>query len=387
MVINRVVGILFVALSMVAPVPPVEATGTAEFSTQPVTNGGKKWRIGYYEGGDYHQYQMTLMATVRGLMKLGWIEPTTIPSQADEQTGKLWAWLADNLASDYLEFVKDAHYSASWNEGTRARTAAALVKRLNTAKDIDLLIAMGTWAGKDLANDRHSTPTMVLSTSDPLSAGIISSVEDSGFDHVHARVDPRRYERQVRIFHEIIEFERLGVAFEDSVNGRSYAAIDVVERLSEERGFQVIRCYTKSDIPDIRVAEKSVIACFEQLVNKVDAIYITEQGGVTRRSIPELVEIANRHKIPTFSQAGAEEVQFGVLTSLSQAGFRYVGEFHAETFAMVFNGAKPNQLEQLFEEPPKIAINLRTAELIGFDPPLVLLGAADEVFDTITVPR
>ncbi len=384
MTIHRAMGILFVALSMVAP---VEAADAAEFSTQPVTNGGKKWRIGYYEGGDYLQYQMTLMATVRGLMKLGWIEPATIPRQAGEQTGKLWAWLADNLASDYLEFVKDAHYSASWDEETRMRTAVALTNRLSTEKDIDLLIAMGTWAGKDLANDRHSTPTMVLSTSDPLSAGIITSVEDSGFDHVHARVDPHRYERQVKIFHEIIGFKRLGVAFEDSVNGRSYAAIDVVERLSKERGFQVQRCYTKSDIPDISVAEKSVIDCFEELAYIVDAIYITEQGGVTRGSIPKLVEIANRRNIPTFSQAGVEEVRFGVLTSLSQAGFRYVGEFHAETFAMVFNGAKPNQLEQLFEEPPKIAINLGTAELIGFDPPLVLLGAADEVFNEIAVPR
>jgi len=384
MTIHRAMGILFVALSMLAP---VEAADAAEFSTRPVTNGGKKWRIGYYEGGDYLQYQMTLMATVRGLMKLGWIEPATIPSQGGEQTGKLWAWLADKLASDYLSFVKDAHYSASWNEETRMRTAAALMNRLNTEKDIDLLIAMGTWAGKDLANDRHSTPTMVLSTSDPLSAGIIASVEDSGFDHVHARVDPRRYERQVKIFHEIIGFKRLGVAFEDSVNGRSYGAIDVVERLSKERGFQVQRCYTKSDIPDISVAEKSVIDCFEELVGKVDGIYVTEQGGVTRGSIPKLVEIANRRNIPTFSQAGVEEVRFGVLTSLSQAGFRYVGEFHAETFAMVFNGAKPNQLEQLFEEPPKIAINLKTAELIGFDPPLVLLGAADEVFNEIAVPR
>ncbi len=384
MAVNRVVGIIFVALSIMAA---VETSDAAEFSTQPVTHAGKKWRIGYYEGGDYLQYQMTLMATVRGLMKLGWVEPATIPSQAGEQTGKLWAWLADNLASDYLEFVKDAHYSASWNEGTRTRTAAALIERLNTAKDIDLLIAMGTWAGKDLANDQHSTPTMVLSTSDPLSAGIITSVNDSGFEHVHARVDPGRYERQVRIFHEMIGFERLGVAFEDSVNGRSYAAIDVVDRLSKERGFQVLRCYTKSDISDTSVAEKSVIDCFDELVNKVDAIYITEQGGVTRASIPKLVDIAIRHKIPTFSQAGAEEVQFGVLTSLSQAGFKYVGEFHAETFAMVFNGAKPNQLEQLFEEPPKIAINLASAELIGFDPPLVLLGAADEVFDTIAVPR
>ncbi len=384
MTIYRTMGIILVALSMLAP---VEAADAAEFSTQPVTNDGKKWRIGYYEGGDYLQYQKTLMATVRGLMKLGWIETATIPSQEGEQTGKLWAWLADNLASDYLEFVKDAHYSAGWDEQTRTRNAAALMNRLNTDKDIDLLIAMGTWAGKDFANNRHSTPTMVLSTSDPLSSGIITSVEDSGFDHVHARVDPRRYERQVKIFHEIIGFKRLGVAFEDSVNGRSYAAIDVVERLSKERGFQVIRCYTKSDIPEISIAEKSVIDCFEQLINKVDAIYITEQGGVTRRSIPKLVEIAIRHNIPTFSQAGAEQVRFGVLTSLSQAGLKYVGEFHAETFAKVFNGAKPNQLEQLYEEPPKIALNLKTAELIGFDPPLVLLGAADEVFDEIAVPQ
>jgi len=374
---------LLVAVSLVVSGTVAHA---AKFSTHPMTNEGKKWRIGYYEGGDYLQYQMTLTETVRGLMKLGWIEPAEIPSQEGEQTSRLWAWLAENLQSDYLEFVKDGHYSASWDSDTRIRTAATLMNRLNKGKDIDLLIAMGTWAGKEFANDLHDTPTMVLSTSDPLSAGIIASVDDSGFDHVHARVDPRRYERQVKIFHEIVGFRRLGVAFENSVNGRSYAAIAMVEKLSRERGFEVLHCYTKSDIPDISVAEKSVIDCFEELANKVDAIYITEQGGVTRSSIPKLVDIAIRHDIPTFSQAGSEAVKFGVLTSLSQAGLRYVGEFHAGTFAMVFNGAKPNQLEQLYEEPPKIAINLETAELIGFDPPLMLLGAADRVFDEIAVP-
>lgn len=69
--------------------------------------------------------------------------------------------------------------------------------------------------------------------------------------------------------------------------------------------------------------------------------------------------------------------------SLSQAGFRYVGEFHAETFAKVFNGALPGQLDQLFEEPPKLAVNLKTAELVEFDPPLLLLGATDEIYREI----
>ena len=98
-----------------------------------------------------------------------------------------------------------------------------------------------------------------------------------------------------------------------------------------------------------------------------------------------MVEIANRNKIPTFSQSGAREVSYGILASLSRAGYKYVGRFHAETIAKVFNGAMPNQLNQLYEEPPKIALNLKTAEIIGFDPPIVLLGATDEFFDDIIV--
>jgi hypothetical protein len=80
-------------------------------------------------------------------------------------------------------------------------------------------------------------------------------------------------------------------------------------------------------------------------------------------------------------------VKYGFLVSTSTAGYRYVGEFHAETMAKIFNGAAPNQLDQVFEEPPKIAINLKTAEIIGFNPPLVILGAADEIFRETTKPE
>jgi ABC-type uncharacterized transport system substrate-binding protein len=367
-------------------IAPASAKTDSEIPTVPSTNNGQKWRIAYYEGGEYIDYQKIFTETVRGLMQLGWVEVAEIPEQKGEQTVELWKWLSTHARSDYLEFVADAHYSANWDENLRAKTVDKLMNRLDGKKDIDLLIAMGTWAGKDFASNKHSTPTMVLSASDPLSAGIIKSVEDSGFDHVHATVDPYRYERQLRVFHEIIGFNTLGVAYEDSVSGRSYAAMHFVEKVAKDRGFEIVRCHTVSDIADSSVAEKSVINCFSQLADKVDAIYVTVQGGVNARSIPELVRFTSERGIPTFSQSGSEEVRFGFLVSISQGGFKYVGEFHAETFAKVFNGAYPNQLDQLFEEPPKIAINLKTAELIGFNPPVVLLGAADEIFRSIARP-
>jgi len=51
-----------------------------------------------------------LTAAVKGLMGLGWIEE---PAQKGEQAKELWAWIAGNLKRTYIEFVKDALYSAN----------------------------------------------------------------------------------------------------------------------------------------------------------------------------------------------------------------------------------------------------------------------------------
>ena len=366
---------------------PVAAGDKDNFSTTPKNYKGKVWRIGYYEGGEYIDYQKIFTETVRGLMKLGWIETTVIPPQKGEQTKDLWNWLATNAISKYIRFVRDAHYSANWDDMLRQKTISKIIKRLNGRHDIDLMIAVGTWAGKDLANETHQTPTMVLSASDAVASGIIKSAEDSGYDHVHACVDPFRYERQVRVFHDIVGFKNLGVAYENTVEGRSYAAVEIIEKVAQERDFKIARCFTKSDIADTGLAEGSVKDCFGKLVQNADAIYVTVQGGVSLKSIPDLVRIANSHGIPTFSQSGSEEVRYGFLMSISQAGFKYIGKFHAETLGKVFNGATPRQLNQVFEEPKKIAINLKTARAVGFDPPIDVLGAADEIYEEIESPK
>jgi len=180
-----------------------------------------------------------------------------------------------------------------------------------------------------------------------------------------------------------VGFKKMGICYEDTEAGRSYAAVEKVEKVAKERGFEIIRAFTKSDVADTKLAEESVKKAFADLARKCDAIYVTVQGGVNYRTIPALVEIANSRQIPTFSQSGSEEVKYGFLASISQAGFKYIGEYHAETISKIFNGAKPRQLPQLFKEPPKIAINLKTAEIIGFVPPVDILLAADEIYRDI----
>lgn len=375
--------LLALALALFAFQP----AGAIEFPTTPVTNtGGAKWRIGYYEGGSYGNYYEYLRSVASGLMDLGWIEPQIIPVHEDRDTRALWYWLAGNVRSEYVVFVESAFFTTNWDNGVRKQVRANIINRLNKRDDIDLMLALGTWAGKDLSTDAHHTPTLVMSASDPVGTGIVVSVKDSGRDHIFARVDPSRYERQIRMFHDVIGFRRLGVAYENSSDGRRYAALDTVNRIGRERGFQVVSCFTKSDIADQTAAGESVIECFRRLASEVDAIYVTLQGGVNEASLPELVEIANERRIPTFSQAGSSEVRSGFLLSISKPSFKPVGLFLAATAAQVFNGAKPRDLNQLYADTPNIAINLKTAELIGLYLYADVLAAADEIFRDISQP-
>ena len=58
---------LFALAACVLGAGGAAAAERPSFSDAPTTNDGKKWRIGYYEGGPYLQYLQTLEATVRGL--------------------------------------------------------------------------------------------------------------------------------------------------------------------------------------------------------------------------------------------------------------------------------------------------------------------------------
>jgi ABC-type uncharacterized transport system substrate-binding protein len=352
-------------------------------SAEPPENIDEKWRIGYLEGGQFPDYQIIFFRTLEGLMELGWIKPMELPGDYDPDHRRMWEWVADNVKSDYLEFVPDAFYSSGFEAELRGETKQKLLNRLNQKNDIDLMLAMGTWAGQDLANDEHSTPTVVGSTSDPVGSGIVKSPDDSGFDHLHAKVEPDRYVRQVRLFHDIIGFDTLGLVYEDSVEGRTFAAVNEVERVAGERGFELKRCFARNSDVTLEQASSEALECYRELAPQVEAVYITVHRGENLGNLPKLLEPLLSNEVATFAMPGSGFVRHGALLSIAHADFSYVGMFHAQTVARILNGARPRDLEQRWFAPPKIAINLKVAEIIGFNPPFDVLAAADDIFQDI----
>ncbi|MDM8554738.1 ABC transporter substrate binding protein [Desulfococcaceae bacterium HSG7] len=357
------------------------AAAKKRYSVSPPEKIAKTWRIGYLEGGSWKDYQSNLIVIIKGLAELGWIEPIAIPPQENnEDTAKLWIWICANVKSKYLVFVEDARYSNNWDEEIRKNTKKILFKRLNEKRDIDLMIAMGTWAGQDLANNDHAVPTIIGSVTDAVAAKIIKSHEDSGYDHVHARVDPIRFERQIRAFHDIFGFKKLGVPFEDTVTGRSYAAIDKIEKVARERGFEIVPCYMAKGDENIK-GEAKMIKCAAELALKTDAYYAPMYSSINPDNSSEIIAALNKYKIPSFSQH-YDLVRHGFLISVAKTNFDGAGKFHAETVAQIFNGAKPRDLNQVYEGPVEIVFNAETAIKIGMKLELfkLLSDIAEEVY-------
>ncbi len=356
----------------------------ADFSAPPCTNHGAKWKIAYYQGGDYQNYPVVLRAVVESLETMGWIDKFKWPQSLDMgDPHQMWDWLAANTKSRYLEFLKQGFFDSDWNSQKRRKVKAAAIAMLNTPHAVDLIFAMGTWAGQDLVGHEQSIPTIVMSTSNPVESKIITSVTDSGYDNVFANVDPNRYQRQVQIFYDIFKFKKLGIVYEDSIAGRSYAALDDVDRVSAKNGFEVIPCIAPFSGVSQQQAAAAVLACHKKLAREVDAFYLTVHRGITLHNLDTLLEPFYQNDIPVFSQLGGEQVRYGALMSISRAGFKYLGQFYAKGIARIFNGAKPRQLSMLFLEPPRLALNLQVAKMIGFDPPLDVLAAADEIYQNI----
>ncbi|MDR2786751.1 MAG: hypothetical protein LBD06_00045 [Candidatus Accumulibacter sp.] len=385
---------LFALLALPFPLSAQETDASAAkpstswmFPTTPKPRpDGGKWRIGYYESGDYVEYPLTLQAIAEGLQKLGWVKLPPIPEGLSGEA--LWRFLAENARGSALEFVGDAYWKpGNFDEKQRPDTMRSFMDHLKTKHGVDLVIAMGTWAGQDMARLGTPIPTVVASTSDPLESGIIESPEDSGQENLHARIHPGRYGHQVRLFHGIIPFRTLGVVYEDSPEGRTYAAVGTIEEVARERGFEIVFCHAPFSGVEISVATQKALECYRKIAPRVDAIYVTTHRGITPVSIRQVADVLRRAQAPSFSMLGSEEVKAGVLMSLAEAKKSYLGLFHAEVIARIFNGAKPRQLNQILPDPAKIALNLKTTRLIGFDPPVDLLLATDEVYEAETRER
>ena len=343
-----------------------------------VGSSGRPWRVAYLEGGPYRDFAMILAGLAKGLWELGIIEEGEMPAPAGKDARDLWGRLSQKAGGDKLIFLADGFYSGGWDDETFQEEGAGLIKRLQ-AGEIDLVLAMGTQASLLLAASDHRVPTLSISATDPVAAGISQTTERSGLDHLHVQVESGRIERQLAMFHNLICFSSLGVPLDSNVAGMATMGEQTIRRVAQERGFELVECRTDLETASAEARFENLVGCLKSLSQASEAVYLTVNQGMSDERMAEILAPMAAKGLPTFSQKGPAETRLGVLMSLAEDDFLTSGRFKAEVVRDVLKGRLPGEIPQLYLPPLTMALNFDTAVAIGWDPPFELLAVLDEI--------
>lgn len=377
---RKITVICFIIIMLFTVVCPY-AQNTENDPLQPRWRTVEKFKIGYSESSPYNSYTAHFYGLLVGLQELGWIDSIKgIPYEfGQNDTEKMWQWLVENQPSEYLEFLPENYYSFS---GDNQAIDEAYQRVHTQTPGVDLMLVMGTSAGRSLTKEAPTIPILVFSTSNAIASEIIKSETDSGKDNVWAHVDTTRYKKQVQVLYDLFQFKKLGIVFDDTIEGRSYADLENVKAVCDQLGVELVYrnvSESKSDTDYSRYRQEMKSA-FDDLSDQVDGFYLTA-GNLEPEELSELFESFYQKKIPVFSQIGGEEVQYGAIMSTA-ANYEDIGRYGAQIISRSLHGENIRYLSAVYEDTPNIVINLDVARKIEYTFDFEVLLIADKIYIT-----
>ncbi len=286
---------------------------------------------------------------------------------------------------DRVEYPPDAYFSPGWTDEGQAKLPN-MAQDLMARTDLDMIVCAGDAATKAvLEANNYSTPILAIGLPDPVKSGFIPSSEDSGINNFTTQVDPDGVKRMLFIFHDVINFSRLGYMYFDG-QGEKWQKfyLEDAQDAANERGFELVTYNLKGTEP--QQCRKAI----EELAAKgIDAFFIPAHPCFDweQNDVQSYLQFFMNKRIPTFSSLGKQDVEAGALMGFVSADLDQVGAFVASKVIRILHGQQPRSLPMMDDSNPKIYLNLYVARRIDFVPTFSILAATDAMYEKITLPE
>lgn len=374
--------------NMAALLPVLLLLSGAVWGAQSSCPFGKSMNVAVYQPGAYIDFQKVFLQTVLALSSDGYVTGGAVlePGFAFDE-GDNYQRFAARTQGGCLQFLPDGFYNARWDPQLIESLSAELKERVRTRGDVDLIWALGTLGGRNFADSSLGVPVMVMTPSDPESAGIIGPGEFSDKPNIHVQKEINRTRNELTMFHRIFNFHRLGIIIDVNEENWPGQSLPAIEQTAAELNIELVRCTGAVIDNDTAAAQRAYSRCIRELSDQCDAVYLNLSNGASPDDLFAQIKPLIDRQIPTFSQAGGSEVQLGALLSLSDMDLQESGAFEARVAEGIFHGQKPEEISQYYYAPLALNLNLETARLIDWKPDFEILMAIDQVFQTIRRPQ
>ena len=386
---KRIAAVMLAVVLLLGLLPmggTAENDAKTEIGTAPANRpDGGPFRLAFIDYDEYLPSSRQLFYVLHGLEEYGWIREGSIPFTVEEidaeglTTDRLYERLQAADLGSYLTFVEGGFHYLGYEDPEQV--AEELRKRAGA--EIDLVLTFGTSAGVFVSQLCLPIPMVDYSATDPVASGIIaSSTEGSGNPNVWAQVEPSLPLRQLKYYHSIQPFSRLGIIVygDENVSG-----VPDIIRCAEEIGFELVKYNLDVVSRETDEQRETYYATVRQEIGKmvgedIDAFFLTADLINDPQRLAGLLEPFYEKKIPVYLMDDATYVENGVLMLISAYDNENVGRFVAEAVCRILNGAEAGSLPCVYTSAPSICFNYDVARRIGYPISFEFLSACDTIY-------
>lgn len=275
----------------------------------------------------------------------------------------------DSIEKGVMDAINDAGFKAVYdlqNANGDVNTANQIAAQYKAEK-VDVAVGIATPIAIALANTIKDTPIVFGTVTDPLGAGLVTTLEH-GEGNVTGMSDELPSNEHVKLFKKIAGIQTLGYIYTSSEDN-SVSALNLVKKGCEEAGIELV-VQAISNSSEVKQAAESI-------VDRVDGLYLSTDNTVFS-ALPSLVAVFNKAKKPIFSGDVTGALDGGCFMA---SGFNYykAGYATGEMVVDILNGKKPFEIPVRFMTKPSdsdLLFDLDVAEKCGISVPQEYLDQA-----------
>ena len=270
-----------------------------------------------------------------------------------------------------IEFPDDKIKHGNWQV---AQIRDELLNLLNDP-NIDLIITNGILGSQQAAQIKNlKKPVIATVVADRLLQRL--PYKESGVSGKSNYVyisDDRTVGNDLRKFHELVEFDHLGIIVDKLFLDSLPELKNITEGAQSELGFKL------TFIP----VSNHLGSALGKMPSDIDAMYVPPLLRFGREEFQKFAQKLITIKMPSYSLMGRDELKMGILATSSgrdRDTIRYARRI-ALLMQSILLGENAANLKVALAQPEKLAINMQTAREIGFSPNWRFLETADLLYE------
>ncbi|MCA1794816.1 MAG: hypothetical protein LC660_13290 [Desulfobacteraceae bacterium] len=256
------------------------------------------------------------------------------------------------------------------------------INKIENRDDVDLIFSIGTQSTQRIIKEIKTTPIVFTDLGAPETSGIITDWKGSGANFTG--VETQDYIGiGIHLLHELMAFKSIGLIYLKGSPSHEGTVKQITE-LSQDQKFEfhtrgfALRDENNKTFPR-KVIRENMQSALDEIAPKVDVFYV-QISNTFDQNFDLFFECFKKHSLPS---AGAPiYIKKGIVIGIGRNKEKF-GYQSAEYAIKILQGADPGKMPMDTGKEFSISLNIEAATIVGYNPSIDILGAADEIYRKI----